>query len=150
MGNEEAKMKNKRRLAWQSCVAFFFIFPFFIFSSCGPDRCDTPFGEGGTIDIAFLPALNNVGGSQMINRGYKGIMVTRMSYSDFVAFECACPNDHEVCLQPDNEWGNNILTCPVCASSYNALDGSPLDGAVSPCPLYQYNTIFDGQNLTIY
>ena len=119
---------------------------------CKADRCDTPFGEGGTIDITMpeFADLSNVGGAMTINRGHRGIHITRMSYSDFVAFECSCPNDHDVRLLPDTEWGNSVLSCPVCSSRFNALDGTPLSGSATPCPLYQYNTDFDGRLLTIY
>ena len=125
-------MKSERikvRGAWMTrllCVGLLFLF-----TACTGDRCKTPFGEGGTFDVNmpdFAP-LANVGGSMMINRGHKGIMVTRISYS---------------------EWGNSVLVCPVCSSRFNALDGSALDGSATPCPLYQYNTVFDGRKLTIF
>lgn len=119
---------------------------------CDPYQCSTPFGEGGQIDLSlpeFSPLLHP-GGAVTINRGHKGIFVTRVSYSDFVAFDCACPNDNEVALRPDEEWGNSVLTCPTCQSRFNALDGTPLDGSATPCMLYQYGTSFDGHFLDIY
>lgn len=146
-------MKSERikvRGAWMTrllCVGLLFLF-----TACTGDRCKTPFGEGGTFDVNmpdFAP-LANVGGSMMINRGHKGIMVTRISYSEFVAFEGACPNNTDELLVPDSEWGNSVLVCPVCSSRFNALDGSALDSSATPCPLYQYNTVFDGRNLTIF
>lgn len=121
-------------------------------AGCRSDRCNTPFGlvEPVNINDPEFAELSNVGGSLILNRGYKGVVVTRTSYDDFEAFDCACPNDNEVALQPDAEWGNSILVCPSCGSRYNALDGSPLDGAVSGCQLYHYNTTFDGYTLSIY
>ncbi len=125
----------------------------FLLAACNPDRCDTPFGQGGTIDITmpdFAP-LSHVGGSMSVGgMGKMGVRITRTSYSDFVAFELACPTDHDACLEVDPEWGGSILRCPVCSSQFNALDGTPFSGAVSPCPLYQYNTVFDGQMLSVY
>ena len=121
-------------------------------SSCVGDRCNSPFGEGGTLDVTmpdFSP-LSNVGGSMMINRGYRGIMLTRTSYSDFVAFEATCPGGCDVRLEADPSWGNTVLNCPVCSSRFNALDGSALNGSSTPCPLYQYNTAFDGRLLSIF
>ena len=121
--------------------------------ACVPDTsCRAPFGEGGTIDLSMpeFSALANPGGSLTINRGYRGIIITRISFVDFVAFDCACPNDNDERLLPDATWGNTILTCPACHSSFNALDGTPLDGAATPCLLYQYSTHFDGQYLAIY
>lgn len=149
MEGERSKMKGERRLTRLCCMALFFLFTLY---GCVGDRCNTPFGEGGTLDVTmpdFAP-LSNVGGSMMINRGHKGIMVTRVSYSDFVAFEASCPNDNDVLLDPDATWGNTVLVCNVCSSRFNALDGSVLDGSSTPCPLYQYSTAFDGRLLSIY
>lgn len=118
--------------------------------SCGRDKCATPFGEGGSIVVTEYSELDAVGGSVALNRGHRGIMVTRTTYSDFVAFEMSCPNDHDVRLETDAEWGNSIMVCPTCGSRFNALDGTPLSGSATPCPLYQYSTTFDGRTLTIY
>ena len=119
---------------------------------CLPDRCNTPFGEGGSIDITMpdFAALSTVGGSLTINRGYKGIFVRRTAYDAFVAFDCACPNDHEVRLQPDGDWGGAVLECPTCRSRFETEYGNPLQGSTTGCPLYQYNTHFDGYILSIY
>ena len=98
----------------------------------------------------FSP-LAHVGGSMSVGgMGYQGVRITRTSYSDFVAFELACPTDHDACLVVDPEWGGSILVCPVCSSRFNALDGTPFSGAVSPCPLYQYCTILEGSLLSVY
>jgi len=130
------------------CASLCFLF----LQACQTDHCETPFGEGGILDITQpdVSALCNVGGAVMINRGHKGIMVTRMNYNDFVAFECTCPNDTDVRLQADAVFGSSVLTCPTCGSRFSSLNGTPFDGAATPCPLYEYNTIFDGQYLTIY
>ena len=138
------------------CAALFLIFhfSFFIFFvSCNRDNaCQTPFGEGGVLDITQpdFAALQTVGGTVTVNRGYKGIFVRRVSYSDFVAFECACPNDHEVRLLPLEGWDGGVLECPACKSKYETINGQPLEGAASGCPLYEYSTYFDGYTLEIY
>lgn len=121
-------------------------------SGCHPDQCDTPFGIGGTIDLSMTEFhdLNTVGGALTVNRGHHGIFVTRTGVSDFVAFECSCPNGCDVRILPDEEWGNSILTCPVCSSRFSSLTGMPYDGSATPCPLYEYSTALDGQYLTIY
>ena len=86
----------------------------------------------------------------IINRGYSGIIVTRTGYDDFVAFEATCPGGCDELLVTDAYWGNSVLCCPVCSSRFNSLDGTSLDGSATPCPLYQYNTAFDGRLLSIY
>lgn len=123
-----------------------------LLASCVPDRCNTPFGDGGSIDINMpeFAALTTVGGTLTINRGYKGIFIRRVSYSEFVAYDCACPHCHEVALHPMEGWGGEVLECPECESRYETLYGQPLDGSASGCPLYDYRTHFDGYTLTIY
>ena len=153
MRNEKIKIHVGKRLTRSTCASLFLISLLFSLSSCSPDNvCNTPFGDGASIAI-YQPdfnALMNIGGTVTINRGYKGIFVRRVSYSDFVAFECACPNDHEVRLEPDPDWGGAVLRCRACGSLYETEYGQPLEGAASGCPLYEYRTHFDGYILEIY
>lgn len=121
--------------------------------ACSGDKsCNTPFGDGAQIDITMpdFAALQNIGGTVTVNRGHKGIFVRRISYGEFVAFECACPNDHEVRLVPLEGWDGAVLECPSCGSRYETSYGQPLEGAASGCPLYEYYTHFDGYILEIY
>ena len=122
-------------------------------AACSRDNlCNTPFGEGASIDI-YQPdfaALQTVGGTLTINRGYKGIFIRRTTYADFVAFECACPNCHETRLLPDPDWNGAVLQCPTCQSRFETEYGIPLNGSATSCPLYEYRTYFDGYTLEIY
>ncbi len=122
-------------------------------AACSHDTvCDTPFGAGGAINI-YQPdfaALMTVGGTVTINRGYKGIFVRRVSYTEFCAFECACPHCHEVRLEPLAGWDGTVLSCPDCHSQFETIYGNPLEGSLTGCPLYEYRTLFDGTILEIY
>lgn len=122
-------------------------------AACSRDTvCDTPFGAGGAINI-YQPdfaALMTVGGTVTINRGYKGIFVRRVSYTEFSAFECACPYCHEVRLEPLEGWDGTVLRCPDCHSQFETIYGNPLEGSLTGCPLYEYRTLFDGTILEIY
>ena len=141
---EIIRMRN--RLGWICLLLLSLV-------ACSKDNvCDTPFGEGAALDINMpdFSALQSVGGTVMVNRGYKGIFVRRISYSEFVAFECACPYCHEVRLQPLEGWEGDVLKCPDCGSMYETLYGQPLEGAASGCPLHEYYTHFDGYILEIY
>lgn len=146
---------RQRRLARIFRASLFFILPSscLIFNSCTHENiCNTPFGEGAIINI-YQPdfnALTNIGGTVTINRGYKGIFIRRTTFSDFVAFECACPNDNDVRLEPDPDWDGAVLRCRACGSLYETEYGQPLEGSASGCPLYEYNTHFDGYTLEIY
>ncbi|MBR1851263.1 MAG: hypothetical protein IJ789_07835 [Bacteroidales bacterium] len=130
-----------------------------LLASCRSEgNCRAVFGEGGVIALSEPKwhVLNTIGQSVTVNRGRKGIYVTRMSYDLFVAFECACPNDNDTRLLPDTEanfatdslhYGEAVLRCPDCQSTFNAIDGQPLNGAA--CPLYQYSAELDGDLLLI-
>lgn len=155
MGNKGDKkirrQETRRYRYWRTCL--FALTTIILLAGCSrEDSCNTPFGEGAQIDI-YMPdfaSLQNVGGTVTVNRGHKGIFVRRISYSEFVAFECACPNDHEVGLQPLEDWNGEVLKCPSCGSMYETINGQPLEGAASGCPLYEYYTSFDGYILTVY
>ena len=135
-----------KKLAHLVCVGIFLI----SFTSCSKESvCDTPFGTGGKVDLYMseFAALQTVGGSLTINRGYKGIFVRRASLSEFVAFECACPHCHEVGLQSMAGWEGGVLECPECGSHFETVNGDPLQGSATSCSLYQYYTYFDGYNI---
>lgn len=153
MKSERLKMKNEKWLTRWFCVALIFFFHFSFFTSCSRDNlCDTPFGDGAAIDI-YQPdfaALLSVGGTLTINRGYKGIFIRRVSFSDFVAFECACPHCHEERLTPDPDWNGAVLQCSSCHSQFETEYGNPLNGSATSCPLFEYRTHFDGYTLEIY
>ncbi|MBO4586376.1 MAG: hypothetical protein J5677_00980 [Bacteroidales bacterium] len=152
IGNKKIRLMHPLRYFLISLSPYLLISLLFI-SSCSRDNvCDTPFGEGGLVDITQpdFAALQNVGGTVTVNRGYKGIFVRRISYGEFVAFDCACPHCHEVRLKPMEGWDGGVLECPECHSCYETVNGQPLEGAASGCMLYQYNTHFDGYILEIY
>lgn len=133
-------------------IAVFFFVPLLL-CACKGERCTTPFGEGGELDLLqpeFINLYNNPGGTLVVNRGHKGIIVNCIDLGDYVAFDCTCPNDHEVGMTPDDNKRATMLTCPVCHSKYELYFGYPLEGAVSGCPLFQYNTSYDGRYLVIY
>lgn len=128
--------------------------------ACSKDNvCDTPFGTGGSFNLQFpeYASLQNVGGTIIIERdyygyevGYRGIFVRRASLGEFVAFDCTCPYCHDERLEPMEGWDGAVLECKVCESRYETEYGQPLEGAASGCPLYEYNTAFDGYTLNIY
>lgn len=124
-----------------------------LLSSCGDNRCRTPFGDGGELDLLqpdFINLYNNPGETLVINRGYRGILVHCINYSEYVAFECACPHCRNVGMSPDDPRRASILVCPQCDSRFDVFFGNPLEGAQTSCTLYQYNTHYDGRHLSIY
>lgn len=129
------------------------ILPLLLMAGCKTETCSTPFGSGGTIDLTtaeFVNLYNHVGATLVIGCGHKGVLVRCSGFSEYTAFECACPIDHEVRMLPDDEREALVLTCPACGSRFELVYGNPLEGAATSCPLYQYRTDYDGRLLTIY
>ncbi len=92
--------------------------------------------------------LSNPGLSHQFSReasgGYRGIIVYRMSTSEFMAYDRACPyqpHDMEslVSISPSN---SVVAECPVCNSRFVLTDGSVLDGPAA-FPLKVYRTSFN-------
>ena len=45
-------------------------------TACKRDRCDVPIGETGAIYLPDFPDIyNNVGGTVVLNKGHRGILV---------------------------------------------------------------------------
>ena len=136
-----------KQAAWMALAAL-------LLAGCKADRCNTPIGSVGTIDLTlpeFSNLYNNPGGTLVIgNAGHKGVLVHCVAMGSYAAFECACPKDHEVRLVPNDDRYAVVLSCPSCGSRFEVIYGNPLEGSATGCPLYQYNTAYDGRQLSIY
>lgn len=102
--------------------------------------------------------LNTVGGYEYLTaeQPSRGIIVYRISVTDFVAFERTCPHDPDACCSEENgcprlvvDEGGLLIKDSCCESTYLILDGSNVEGP-SVIPLKQYNTSFDGKTLHIF
>lgn len=99
---------------------------------------------------ALYSGLNVVGGHMYLTGGARGVIVVRTAYDHFVAFECSCPLDGAA-VEITADWGASLLECPECHSLFIAeTDGMPMDGSATTCPLYQYNTSYNGGILYVY
>jgi len=101
--------------------------------------------------------LNAVGGFVYLTANYpsRGIIVYRISTTDFIAFERTCPHDPDACCT-DTECARLVvddsrltISDSCCGSVYLILDGSNISGP-SQYPLKQYYTSYDGTTLYIY
>lgn len=133
-------------------------------TACRKDSsCGVPHGVGGTIDLTMPQyyELGHVGGNMTLEAdedsiamGHRGIYVVRTTVGgEFKAYECACPKDHDVAVRPADGWDGSLLQCPSCKSIFSVYaDGTPVEGAATPCSLYQYDAILlsDGYHLHIY
>lgn len=127
----------------------------FVVVSCGKDdRCAVPFGLTNfkiEPNSAYYSGLNTVGGYMYFTGGHRGVVVVRMAYDQFVAFERTCPADSNTAVVAAEDWGGSLLECPECHTLYNVYaDGYPLDGGATACPLYQYSTTYSGGELWVY
>lgn len=118
------------------------------------ESCDVPIGLTNfkiEPNSAYHSGLNSVGGYEYLTGGHRGVVVVRLAYDQFVAFERTCPIDHNSSVEVVGDWGGSLLECPSCHTLFvTANDGLPLDGGATTCPLYQYSTYYRGGVLEIY
>lgn len=95
--------------------------------------------------------LAAIGGWEYITGGSRGILVTRTSLNEFIAFERHCPyNPSDPCGQVDVDSTSAILAVDACCgSNFLLADGSVVSGP-GTAPLRRYQTTFDGIVLHIF
>lgn len=100
---------------------------------------------------SYYAGLNNVGGYMYLTGGHCGVVVVRLAYDKFVAYERTCPVDNTTAVVASSDWGGELLECPKCHTRFvSSNDGLPLDGGATSCPLYQYSTSYSGGELWVY
>lgn len=94
------------------------------------------------IESTLYIELNHIGGWAYFSGGYRGIIIYRVSETEFMAFDRACPvHPHDECaiikvMDPP------LATDSCCNSTFLLIDGSPVQGP-SRYPLRQYRTFLD-------
>lgn len=116
------------------------------------------------VNIQLLPNstqyidINTIGGFVYITANYpsRGIIVYRLTDSEFLAFERTCPHDPDACCTGNqcsrlvvDQSRLTISDASCCKSVYLILDGSNVSGP-SQYRLKQYHTSYDGTVLHIY
>ncbi|MBP5547532.1 MAG: hypothetical protein J6X58_01390 [Bacteroidales bacterium] len=118
------------------------------------DSCYVPIGITNfeiEPNSAEYQGVNSVGGYIYLTGGHRGVIVVRMAYDQFVAFERTCPADSTTAVEISADWGSSLLECPKCHTCFIiASDGMPMDGGATECPLYQYSTSYSGGVLWVY
>ena len=93
--------------------------------------------------------LNHIGGYVPVTGGYRGIIIYRVSETEFKAYERACAYDPTAdSAQVRMDVSGLTMTCPKCKSKYIILDGSPYGGPTQ-WSLKQYRTSYDGTYLYV-
>jgi nitrite reductase/ring-hydroxylating ferredoxin subunit len=125
-------------------------------SSCEPQLVDDPIPLASFTDEVmnlYLPeysAIRTSGGYKELNSiGVRGVIIYRVSASEFRAFERNCsfqPND--ACATVNVHASGLYLTDPCCGSTFSMEMGQPTGGPAWR-PLRQYRTQLNGSILTI-
>jgi len=137
-----------------------FLLPLFLFVIISGCRKDSPAATTGvpnvavnfSIDVnnASYSALLHVGGWIYVTGGYDGIILFCNGQGSYLAFDRGCPYDCETNAKAIIAVQASGITaiCPVCGTNYSLYSGTVTKGPGS-IALKQYQTSFDGTNLTV-
>lgn len=106
---------------------------------------NVPFDITINITLPSYIDLQNVGSYAFVDGGSKGIVVYRMAYDQFIAFDRHSPAEASFnCAQPLTPTEDNFLELSDSCSSarFSLLDGSAIEG--SDVGLRRYITHYDG------
>jgi len=122
-----------------------------LLASCG-DRLHTiPHTKVNFTVSINTNKLIHSGGYEYFTGGINGVFVYRLDMSTFLAYDRACPYDWE-----DNGYviynqATLQLVCEACGSTFNILDGSPMNNSKANNFLRPYNTrLIDDMTLHVY
>ena len=94
--------------------------------------------------------LNHVGGWLYLTGGYKGILVYRSSFDEFMTFERCCTYDADIDIARIEVDPSDVIAVDNnCGSKFLMLDGSIISGPAT-VPLKRYRNHFGGVYLHIY
>ena len=95
---------------------------------------------------AYQDLLINNGSAFIPGHGIKGIIVFRLSESNILAWDAACPH-----ISPNNcstmEINGVLMVCGCDDTEFSILDGSPLSG--TQFSARQYRAVKNGNSITI-
>lgn len=123
--------------------------------SCEPDLRDADIPPAQFSDIFInlsLPkyqAIRTDGGSVYEDGGVRGLIIYRMSPSEYIAYERNCSyTPNEACATVDIHASRIYMEDPCCGSSFSFSNGQPMGGAAWR-PLRRYHTSLNGTQLMI-
>jgi|GEM_PF-973597 len=138
----------------------FFLLPLLFISVIIGCKKDSPTNTSGVpnvgvnfsvdVDNPLYTPLQHVGGWVYVIGGYDGIILFCNGQDTYLAFDRGCPYDCETNSKAIVQVQTNNITakCPVCGTSYSLYSGTATGGPGSVA-LKQYQTSFDGTNLTV-
>lgn len=123
-----------------------------LLAACGKSTCKVSIGDVRSDIYLYGPDAYNLlhaGGAVYAHGGHKGMWIVNTGM-DFVVFEATCPHCDDTAVDTVSGW-NGILQCPKCTTMFMTYtDGYPVDGGATPCALYQYSCVREGDYLHIY
>lgn len=137
-----------------------FLIPLFLVGIILGCKKNSPAANSGVPNVAvsFTVNVNNplysnlltVGGWVYVTGGYDGIILFCNGQGSYLAFDRGCPYDCETNSKAivNVQNGGIKAICPVCGSTYSLYSGTATGGPGSVA-LKQYQTSFDGSNLTV-
>lgn len=124
----------------------------FVFLSCKDD-----FDAWGYVNFYIEPDTTeyynlNIGnrGWEYLHGGYNGVVVCRLSYNEFKAYERSCTTKGCKGVLEVDQTNNVLIFCPECKSQYLCVDGSPLENSSAHRMLYEYCSSYDGLRLYVH
>lgn len=124
-------------------------------SSCEPDLRDAEIPPAQFADIFLnlsLPkyqAIRTDGGAVYEEGGVRGLIIYRLSASQYYAYERNCSyTPNEACATVDIHASRIYMEDPCCGSSFSFSGGQPMGGAAWR-PLRRYHTSVNGSQLMI-
>jgi hypothetical protein len=111
-----------------------------------------------TVFVNFYIQLNsplynalNIPGNSIVfpNEGYKGVIVTRIDFETFAAFDAACTFD------PDHKWGRVVpdgvfAKDTVCGSKFFLMFGGSVFEGPAKIPLKMYMADYNPNSNTVF
>ena len=130
----------------------------YLFIICILISCDNENYNFPQVDVNLFLYTNNPeffdveipGGWMYLNGGIGGILLYRKNLDEFIAYDRASTfNPISKCQVNVDEQDNIIINDPCSESQFLITDGSVIQGPANQ-PLKRYNTIYDGNNLSIF
>ena len=122
-------------------ISYLLLFIVLLLLSCGEKPGTVPYTK-----VNFSVSINannliHVGGHEYFTGGVCGIVVYRVDMSTFCAYDRACPYDWKENGYVIYDPATLQLVCQECGSTFNILDGSPMNDSKARIFLRSYRAM---------
>ena len=129
----------------------------YLFLLCLTLSCENENNNFPQVDVNLYLYINNPeffnvespGGWMYLNGGVGGILLYRKNLDEFIAYDRASTFNPTSECQVSVENDNISIEDPCSDSKFLITDGSVIQGPANQ-PLERYNTIYNGNNLSIF